>query len=118
MTRDIDSFLKARTEALVKDIGVEAACAATGKSKATIGRYYSTHAEHATRFMPVDAVARLEAAASHPHVTLALLELAQSDALGGRLDRLAAAMPEAPELETIRAALDAMESQLRRDRTG
>lgn len=72
---DIGAYLKKHTETLVKDVGVEAACEITGKSKATIGRYYSDHAEHAERFMPVDAVARLEAASSYPHVTSALAEL-------------------------------------------
>ena len=69
------SYLKKHTEALVKDVGIEAACQLTGKSKATLGRYYSDHAEHADRFMPVDAVAALEEAASYPHVTSALGEL-------------------------------------------
>ncbi|KRS13146.1 hypothetical protein XM53_08345 [Roseovarius atlanticus] len=69
------SYLKKHTEALVKDVGVEPACTLTGKSKATLGRYYSDHDEHADRFMPVDAVAALEAAASYPHVTAALAEL-------------------------------------------
>ena len=118
MTRDIDSYLKARTEALVKDLGVEAACAATGKSKATLGRYYSTHPEHASRFIPVDSVARLEAAASRPLLTEALRDLAGGESLGARLDRLAAQAPEAGELRTIRAALDALEAGVRRDRTG
>ncbi|MFW2589051.1 hypothetical protein [Sagittula sp. SSi028] len=68
-------YLKKHTEALVKDVGVEAACEITGKSKATLGRYYSDHSEHADRFMPVDAVALLEEAASYPHVTSALAEL-------------------------------------------
>lgn len=69
------NYLKKHTEALVKDVGIEAACELTGKSKATLGRYYSDSAEHADRFMPVDAVAALEAAASYPHVTSALAEL-------------------------------------------
>ncbi|MCA0042798.1 hypothetical protein [Celeribacter litoreus] len=69
------NYLKKHTEALVKDVGLEAACALTGKSKATLGRYYSTAAEHADRFIPADAVAQLEAAASYPHVTSALAEL-------------------------------------------
>lgn len=68
-------YLKRHTEALVKDVGIEAACALTGKSKATLGRYYSDSVEHADRFMPVDAVAALEAAASYPHVTSALAEM-------------------------------------------
>ena len=69
------SYLKKHTEALVKDVGVEAAAALSGKSKATLGRYYSDHAEHADRFMPIDTVAALEEAARFPHVTTALAEL-------------------------------------------
>lgn len=75
-------YLKKHTEALVKDVGIEAACQLTGKSKATLGRYYSDYDEHAERFMPVDAVAALEKAASYPHVTAALAELN-----GGALSR-------------------------------
>ena len=71
----IRGYLKKHTEALVKDVGIEPACELTGKSKATLGRYYSDHAEHADRFMPIDAVAALEEAASYPHVTAALAEL-------------------------------------------
>jgi len=70
------SYLKKHTEALVKAVGIEAACVVSGKSKATLGRYYSDHDEHADRFMPVDTVAALEAAARYPHVTAALAELA------------------------------------------
>lgn len=68
-------YLKKHTEALVKDVGIEKACEITGKSKATLGRYYSDHDEHGDRFMPIDAVAALETVASHPHVTTALAEL-------------------------------------------
>lgn len=71
----VGSYLKKHSEALVKDVGIEAACALTGKSKATLGRYYSQHPEHADRFMPIEAVALLEDAASYPHVTAALAEL-------------------------------------------
>jgi len=71
----VGSYLKKHTEALVKDVGVEPACELTGKSKATLGRYYSDSDEHSDRFMPVDAVAALEEAASYPHVTAALAEL-------------------------------------------
>ena len=71
----MNGYLKKHTEALVKDVGIEAACKLTGKSKATLGRYYSLDDEHSDRFMPVDAVAALEAAASYPHVTSALAEL-------------------------------------------
>lgn len=69
------SYLKKHTEMLVKDVGIEAACEVTGKSKATLGRYYSDATEHSDRFMPIDAVGALEAAASYPHVTAALAEL-------------------------------------------
>ncbi|WP_432449532.1 hypothetical protein [Aliiroseovarius marinus] len=71
----VGSYLKKHTEALVKDVGLEAACELTGKSKATLGRYYSDSDEHSDRFMPVDAVAALEEAARYPHVTSALAEL-------------------------------------------
>ncbi len=69
------SYLKKHTEALVKDVGIEAACKLAGKSKATLGRYYSDAPEHVDRFIPVDAVAALEAASRYPHVTAALAEL-------------------------------------------
>lgn len=72
---DISSYLKKHTEALVKDVGIEAACEITGKSKATLGRYYSDNEEHIDRFMPVDSVAQLEAVSRYPHVTSALAEL-------------------------------------------
>jgi len=68
-------YLKKHTEALVKDVGVEPACELTGRSKATLGRYYSDAEEHSDRFMPIDAVAALEAVATYPHVTSALAEM-------------------------------------------
>ncbi|MEM9581215.1 MAG: hypothetical protein AAF891_11060 [Pseudomonadota bacterium] len=71
----VGSYLKKHTEALVKDVGIEPACVLTGKSKATLGRYYSDSEEHTDRFIPVDAVAALEEASSYPHVTAALAEL-------------------------------------------
>ncbi len=74
----LQTYLKKHTEALVKDVGIEAACEISGKSKATLGRYYSDAAEHTDRFMPVDTVAQLEAASSYPHVTSALAELSGS----------------------------------------
>lgn len=72
---DYGAYLKRHTEALVKEVGIEAACEIAGKSKATLGRYYSDHPEHADRYMPVDTVALLEEVASYPHVTSALAEL-------------------------------------------
>ena len=71
----VQSYLKKHTEALVKDVGIEAACELTGKSKATIGRYYSDSDEHGDRFMPIDVVAQLEAASRFPHVTASLADL-------------------------------------------
>jgi hypothetical protein len=71
----VESYLKKHSEALVKDVGVEAACRLTGKSKATLGRYYSDSDEHDDRFMPIDVVAQLEAASRFPHVTSALADL-------------------------------------------
>ena len=71
----IETYLKKHSEALVKDVGIEAACELTGKSKATLGRYYSDSDEHGDRFMPIDVVAQLESAARYPHVTTALAEL-------------------------------------------
>lgn len=72
---DVNAYLKKHTEALVKDVGIETACALTGKSKATLGRYYSGAPEHADRFMPLDAAAALEKEAKYPHVTSALADL-------------------------------------------
>lgn len=71
----IGNYLKRQTEALVKDVGIENACDVTGKSKATLGRYYSDNEEHSDRFMPIDTVALLEKTSSFPHVTVALSEL-------------------------------------------
>jgi hypothetical protein len=74
-TMSIASYLKKHSEALVKDVGIEAACELTGKSKATLGRYYSDADEHGDRFMPIDVVAQLEKASRFPHVTSALADL-------------------------------------------
>ncbi len=71
----LGSYLKKHTEALVKDLGVEVAASLSGKSKATLGRYYSDDQEHSERFMPIDVVARLEKAASFPFVTNAMGDL-------------------------------------------
>jgi hypothetical protein len=71
----IARYLKKHTETLVKEVGLEAACEITGKSKATLGRYYSDAEEHGDRFMPVDSVALLEEASGYPHLTAALAEL-------------------------------------------
>lgn len=71
----VESYLKKHSEALVKDVGIEAACKLTGRSKATLGRYYSDQDEHDDRFMPIDVVAQLESASRYPHVTSALAEL-------------------------------------------
>lgn len=75
MLSEFANYLKKHSEALVKDIGIEAAAKLTGKSKATLGRYYSDAPEHEERFMPVDVVATLERAARFPHMTSALADL-------------------------------------------
>lgn len=75
MSNQVGTYLKKHTEALIKDIGFAAACELTGKSKATLGRYFSDAPEHADRFIPVDAVVALEEAARFPHVTTAMAEL-------------------------------------------
>lgn len=69
------SYLKKYTETLVKDVVIETACELTGKSKATLGCYYSDHAEHSDRLMPIVPVINLEKAAGYPHVTGALADL-------------------------------------------
>ncbi len=71
----VATYLKKHSEALVKDVGIEAACEITGKSKATLGRYYSDNDEHGDRFMLIDVVAALEGASRFPHVTAALADL-------------------------------------------
>lgn len=72
---NVGTYLKKHTEALVKDVGIAAASQLSGKAKATLGRYYSHDGEHADRFMPIDVVAAIEAAARFPHVTAALADL-------------------------------------------
>ncbi len=75
LSRTFGTYLKKHTEALVKDVGIEAAASLCGKSKATLGRYYSDDPDHSERFMPIDVVAALEGAARFPHVTAALADL-------------------------------------------
>ena len=65
------SYPKKHTESLVKDVGIKPACKLTGKSKVTLGRYYSDHPEPSDRFMQIDAVINLEKSAGYPHVTSA-----------------------------------------------
>ena len=74
-TSAMGNYLKKHTEALVKDVGIESAAEICGKSKATLGRYYSADPDHADRFMPIDVVAQLEASSRFPHVTAALADL-------------------------------------------
>lgn len=73
--KPVGNYLKKHSEALVKDVGIETAAGLCGRSKATLGRYYSTDEEHSDRFMPIDVVAALEGAARFPHVTAALADL-------------------------------------------
>lgn len=69
------AYLKKHTEALIKDLGYDQACRVSGRSKATLGRYFSLAPEHSERFMPIDVVAQLEEVASFPFVTKALGDL-------------------------------------------
>ena len=39
----VESYLKKHAEALVKDVGIEAACALSGRSKATLGGTIRRH---------------------------------------------------------------------------
>ena len=68
-------YLKRHTEALIKDIGYAKACEASGKSKATLGRYASLAPENSDRYIPVNVLIELERVASVPFVTKALSEL-------------------------------------------
>ena len=68
-------YLKRHTEALIKDIGYARACEVSGKSKATLGRYASSHDENSDRFIPVNVLVELERVATIPFVTKALAEL-------------------------------------------
>jgi len=69
------AYLKKHTEALIKDLGYDQACKVSGRSKATLGRYFSLAPEHAERYMPIDVVAELESVAKFPFVTKALGDL-------------------------------------------
>lgn len=62
----IGRYLKKHTETQVKEVGIEQACEVTGKSKATLGRYYSDHEGHADRFIPIEAVALIGASGELP----------------------------------------------------
>ena len=79
MTSDVrgarGEYLKRHTEALIKDIGYARACEVSGKSKATLGRYASSHDENSDRFIPVNVLVELEKVATIPFVTKALAEL-------------------------------------------
>jgi len=75
LAKNYGAYLKKHSEALIKNVGYDTACRVTGKSKATLGRYFSTAPEHSGRFMPIDVVAELEDVASFPFVTKALAEL-------------------------------------------
>ena len=82
-------YLKRHTEALIKHLGYAAACKASGKSRATLGRYASTADENADRYMPINVLLDLERAAGVPLVTKAIAELQDLvlEPVGGRDDR-------------------------------
>lgn len=68
-------YLKRHTEALIKTIGYARACEATGRSKATLGRYASLAEDDCDRFIPVNLAVELETQAGTPLVTKAMAEL-------------------------------------------
>lgn len=68
-------YLKRHTESLIKTLGYAQACEATGRSKATLGRYASLAKEDVDRFIPVNLVIELEETAGVPMVTKAMAEL-------------------------------------------
>lgn len=68
-------YLKRHTEALIKSIGYARACEATGRSKATLGRYASLSDEDTDRFIPVNLAVELEMQSGTPLVTKAMAEL-------------------------------------------
>lgn len=68
-------YLKRHTDSLIKTLGYAQACEVTGRSKATLGRYASLATEDVDRFIPVNLVIELEAAAKMPMVTKAMAEL-------------------------------------------
>ncbi len=66
--------VKQHTKALIKDIGVEKACALTGRSAATLRRYASSSATNAGHILSVADIISLEQQASYPYVTASLAE--------------------------------------------
>jgi hypothetical protein len=105
----MEKYLKKHTEMLVKDVGIEAAGEIIGKSKATIGRYYADSDEHADRFMPINAVAALEAESSFPHVSTALAELNGNQLSIGTSNRLNPAKVNADIVALARRFANLME---------
>lgn len=68
-------YLKRHTDTLIKSIGYARACQATGRSKATLGRYASLSDDDCDRFIPVNLAVELETHAGTPLVTKAMAEL-------------------------------------------
>lgn len=75
LRRSRGEYLKRHTEALIKTMGYARACQASGRSKATLGRYSSSAVEDADRFIPVNILVELEVASGTPFVTKAMAEL-------------------------------------------
>lgn len=69
------ALIKKHTKALIKDIGVDAACELTGRSSATLRRYASSSESNAGHMISVADLVKLESAASFPFVTASLAEV-------------------------------------------
>lgn len=86
LRRSRGEYLKRHTETLIKTIGYARACEASGRSKATLGRYASLSSEDSDRFIPVNIAVVLEQAAGLPLVTKAMAELQGLSIEAGRVD--------------------------------
>ena len=70
-----EQYLKAQTEALIKNVGIAEAARLSNRSRKRIKQYFADSSECEHRFIPIDVVAAIEAKAERPYVSLALAEL-------------------------------------------
>lgn len=68
------AMIKQHTKVLIKDLGVDRACALTGRSAATLRRYASSSTANAGYLLSITDLLLLERAASYPYVTASLAE--------------------------------------------
>ena len=76
-----NELVKQRTKTLIREIGIDRACAVTGRSKATLRRFYSQSLGNAGQLLPLADIFALEQEAAFPHITAILAQIA-----GGTLD--------------------------------